>query len=209
MPIDLHEKLKGKWEDGTRPRDLYAEHVGKRPQSYLEQLISGLSSGNRRVENGCAELTSLLSEDEPALLYPHVELFVANLSSKEKVIRWEAVCTLGNLAAVDEAGVVSKQLPAISGFLTDESIVLKGHAVRALAKIAVAHPKTASKVFKALTGAADHFPGNKIGFVIEALGEIGAIEGFEKKVRKFVEPYLESEVNVVKKKAGRVLKKLG
>jgi len=208
MPIDLHEILDGKWEDGTRPKDLYAEHVSKRPRAYVKQLIAGLDAGNRRIENGCAELTSLLSEDKPELLYPFVDVFVTNLESKEKVIRWEAVCTLGNLASVDEQGVIPKQLPTLIGALTASSIVLQGHAGRALAKVAIAQPQTANRIFEALTGAADSFPGNKIGFVIEAVGELAAINGFENKIRAFVAPYLESDVNVVVKKAGRVLKKL-
>ena len=208
MALDLHQTLDGKWEDGTRPKDLYAAHVGKRPKTFVKQLISGLRAGNRRVENGCAELCSLLSADRPELLAPHVDLFVALLSSREKVVRWEAVCTLGNLAAVDRGGVTPRQVARLSDFLIDESIVLQGHAVRALTKIAVAHPQTAGRVFKALTGAADRFPGNRIGFVIEALGELAAVEGFDKKVKRFVEPYLASDVNVVAKKARRVLKKL-
>ena len=60
MRPKLHQTLAGKWEDGTRPKDLYAEHVSKRPKTYLKQLLAGLSAGERRVENGCAELCSLL-----------------------------------------------------------------------------------------------------------------------------------------------------
>ena len=88
-----------------------------------QRLERGRSSHRERLR----ELTSLLSEDKPELLYPHVDLFVANLKSKEKMICWEAVCTLGNLARVDKADVVSKQIKTMVGFLTDKSIVLQGH----------------------------------------------------------------------------------
>ncbi len=208
MTIDIHASLDGKWEDGTRPKDLFAEHIRKRPEKHVAAIVSGLGSGNRRVENGCAELASLLSEERPELLYPHVELFIAGLGSREKVIRWEAVCTLGNLAAVDDAKRVPPQIPILGGFLRDKSVVLQGHAVRALAKIALAHPAGADRIFRVLIGAVDAFPGNKVGFVIEAAERFLELGGFEDRVRRFVEPYVESDVAVVARKAGKVLRAL-
>ena len=169
MAVDIHACLADKWEDGTRPRDLFAQQVSKQPKKHIASIIAGLSSGSRRVENGCAELASLLSEERPELLFPHVDLFVDNLGSKKKVLRWEAVCTLGNLARIDDDERLAPQIPTMIGFLRNESIVLQGHSVRALAKIATAHPKKAGQIFKALVGAADAFPGNKVGFVIEVL----------------------------------------
>jgi hypothetical protein len=208
MTVDIHACLAGKWDDGTRPKDLFARHIRERPEKHVAAIIAGLSSGSRRVENGCAELASLLSEERPELLYPYVDLFVGNLGSKEKVLRWEAVCTLGNLARVDDDGRVPPQIPTMAGFLRDKSIVLQGHAVRALAKIAAAHHQNAGRIFEALVGAADAFPRNKVGFVIEAMEPFVALGGFEDRVCRFVEPFAESEVKVVARKAGKVLRSL-
>ena len=110
MTIDLHEILLGKWEDGTRPKDLYANHISKEPSKYLDSIIKGLTSDQKRIQSGCAELASLLSEEKPELLYPHIEMFVSNLDAKEPVLRWEAVCTIGNLVQIDDSGNVLKQL---------------------------------------------------------------------------------------------------
>ncbi len=209
MPLDLSEILAGKWEDGTRPKDLYAEQIAQRPGGYVKRILAGLCCGNRRVENGCAELASLLSEDRPELVAPYVEVFVANLDSQAKVLRWEAACTLGNLAGVDETGRVVAQVGKLIPLLREKSAVLQGHAVQALGKIALANPQAAGRVFKALTATPEAFPGNKIGFVIETLGGLAELPGFGKRVRGFVEPYLGSEVKVVAKKAARVLKRLG
>ncbi len=94
--LDLQKVLEGKWEDGTRPKDLFERHVSKDPARYVADIVGGLSSAERRVQNGCAELSSLVSGADPALLAPHVDLFIANLDAKEAVLRWEAACTLGN-----------------------------------------------------------------------------------------------------------------
>ena len=148
MMVILKTLLDGKWEDGTRPKDLYEQYVSKDPAAYIGQLIEGLGASRRKVQSGFAELASLLSEDAPALLYPHVGLFLGNLDAKARVLRWEAVCTLGNLAAVDEAGEIPVCLPVLFGLLKDPSIVLANHSVQALAKMAAAYPARAAEILE-------------------------------------------------------------
>jgi hypothetical protein len=99
---DIFELLNGKWDDGTRPKDIYELYISKNPEEYVEKIIEGLQSDTRKVQSGCAELASLLSEHNPELLYSHIDLFLKNLDAKAPVLRWEAVCTLGNLASVDK-----------------------------------------------------------------------------------------------------------
>jgi len=206
--IDLPEALSGEWDESTRPKGLFERHVSRAPASYVEPIIRGLGSANRRVQNGCAELASLLSEAEPRLLYPHVESFLANLDAREKVVRWEAVCTLGNLAAVDERGVVAGATRRIAAFLDEESIVLQGHAVRALTKIARAFPGSAADVLQRLVRAAPKFPGNRVGYLVEAMGAFGgpALRG---KAARFLAPHLESPISSVASKARRAMRQLG
>jgi hypothetical protein len=107
MATDLLRLLEGKWEAGTRPADLYARYVAKRPASYVEMILAGLASKHKRVQGGCAELASRLSADHPTVLYPHLELFLRSLEAKAPILRWEAACTLGNLAAVDDDGRIT------------------------------------------------------------------------------------------------------
>ena len=87
MPKDIHGLLAGKWENGTRPKDVYALYVSKTPEAYLDTIISGFQSPEARVRDGCTILASLLSEYRPALLYPFVDLFLNNLDSREPVTR--------------------------------------------------------------------------------------------------------------------------
>lgn len=207
MTINIHELLDGKWEDGTRPKDIYASYVSKRPSAYVAAIMEGLSAGSRRVQNGCAELASLLSEESPELLHPHLDVFVNGLAAKAKVIRWEAVCTVGNLARVDQ-NEIPKLVPSLIPLLRDESIVLQGHTVRALAKIATAHPKRARAIFRALTAVTDLFPGNKIGFLIEAMAAFSKDKSLRAEVKAFVTPFIASDIKVVAKKATRISKQL-
>ena len=209
MPkFDILKTLAGNWEDGTRPKDLFSLYIEPNPQEYLPEIIEGLGSDKRKVQSGCSELASILSEERPELVYPHIDLFIQNLDAKAPVLRWEAVCVLGNLARVDRKKKIPSHLASITGCLDNKSIVLQGHAVRALAKIAHAYTEHASSIFDELTKATKHFPGNKVGFIVEAMQYFLDNEDLRLQVKQFVEPYLDHEVKVVSKKAWRLHKKM-
>lgn len=207
--LDLLAVLAGPWGDGTRPKDLFKLHVSKRPERFVSDILAGLASKERRVQGGSAELASLVSEARPDLLYPHVDLFLENLTAKAPILRWEAVCTLGNLASVDEQNKIGPRIEGIISCLSHESIVLQGHAVRALGKLARAKPKLGPKALDALIGAQENFPGNRIGFVVETMPAFAANPKLRTKAREFVETWTTSEVKVVASKARKAMKALG
>lgn len=152
---------------------------------------------------------SLVSVGRPStLLYPFVDHFLDNLDTDEPVVRWEAVCTLGNLATVDKQHKISVAVPRITPNLRDKSIVLQGHSVRALAKIARANPEKGAEILNALIGAADAFPGNRVGFAVEAMEYFLEAKPLLPKVRAFVESHRRSDIHVVAAKARKLLKRM-
>jgi hypothetical protein len=206
---DILTILEEKWEAGTRPADLYERHITPRPEPYVDVLLEGLASKNKRVQAGCAELASRLSADRPELLYPHIDLFIRNLHAKQPILRWEAVCTIGNLATVDDEKLIPGQVDAMIELLFDRSIVLQGHAVRALAKVAARHTRLAPGILSALLGAASRFPGSRIGYIVEATETFAVHAALVPKIREFLAPYAESEHAPVARKARKVLKRIG
>jgi hypothetical protein len=205
---DILSILDGKWADGTRPKDLYDSYISKNPTEYLDMIVEGLNSSKRKVQSGCAELASLLSEDLPEILYPHLELFISNLEAKAPVLRWEAVCAIGNLASVDKKQVIPSLVDRIARFLEDRSIVLQGHSVRALTKISQVYPETAAKTLERLLASVQKFPGNRVGFIVEAMEAFADNPELVHEARNFVEPYTTSDIKSVAKKAKRALKKM-
>lgn len=179
----------------------------KKPKPHIAMLVTGLESKNKRIRNGCAELCSLLSAAYPELLYPYIDIFANLLQSKEPVMRWEAACTIGNLASSDSKKRVPLLIPVLTKLLRDKSIVLQGHAVKALAKVAVAYPKESGAIVDDLLKAAHQFPGNRIGYLIDAM-EFFKHASTRKKVMKFIIPLADSEIAAVAKKARRILKLL-
>ncbi len=206
--LDLVKSLAGKWDAGNRPKDLFEREVAKAPARFAPQIVEGLSAKSRRVQNGCAELASLLSAAEPELLAPHLDLFVKNLDAPEAVLRWEAACTLGNLAASDRTGKVRSIVPKLLELLEHESIVLQGHSAKALARIARAFPAAAPKILDGLVAAAPAFPGSRAGYLVEAMESFAGLRGVEAKARSFAEKHQQSEHGPVASKARRALRKL-
>lgn len=205
---DIHRILAGKWEDGTRPKDIFTLYISKDPSAYVDAIVAGLQSDITRVQSGCAEIASLVSEVSPDLLLPYLDLFLANLAAKEPVLRWEAVCTVGNMAKADKDRKVKSAISSMSAFLSDKSIVLQGHSVRALSKIAAAFPDEAGRIQKTLIASKDKFPGNRVGFIIDAMEVFKGRRETVSAAVEFVKPYTLSEISSVATKARRVLKKL-
>jgi hypothetical protein len=115
---------------------------------------------------------------------------------------------LGNLARVDKKKIVSSHIDRIALFLSDSSIVLQGHSVRPLSKIAEANPDEAPKILEELLQSKKYFPENRIGFMIEEMGHFLQYEDRKKVIRTFVEPYLESNIKSVSRKARKIHKKI-
>lgn len=206
--MNLLKVLEGPWGDGTRPKDVFQKYVSKAPSDYLQDIILGMQSEKRKAQSGCAIVASLVSESHPELLYPHIGIFEKNLKASEPVLRWEAVCTLGNLARVDTEGRVLRHIDTVSSLLTHESIVLQGHSVRALSKIALVFPDHAPQILRSLIGSRDAFPGNKCGFLVEAMESFARYPSLLPTARAFVEEHTQSTEKSVATKARRVLKKL-
>jgi hypothetical protein len=206
---NLHELLAGKWEEGTRPKDLYARLVKPKPDDHAAQIVTGLVSTDRKVRNGCAELASLLSADRPDLLYPSIDLFFERLDAREPVVRWEAACTLGNLTRVDRDQRIVPAVDKLILFLEDKSIVLQGHAAKALAKGAAAYPRQAPRILDALVASAERFPGSRVGYLVEAMATFLEIAGLGPRARAFAARHANSDIKSVSAKAKRVLRAAG
>ena len=200
--------LSGKWEDGTRPKDIYTEYISENRREYLPVIIDGLGHGDKRVQNGCSELASLIAIDEPKLIYPYLDLFIEKLDAKAPVQRWEAVNVIGLLAKVDTENSIPEYIPLIIPFLEEKSIVLANYAAQSLSMIAKEYPESAENIFDTLIAKSPLFTDNKIGFIIEYMTYFMGYESLRPRIRNFVEPYTRSEIGVVKRKARKTVKEL-
>lgn len=74
----------------------------KQDFALLPVLLKGVSSPKATVRYGCAKVLMDLSEECPEKLYPHMGAFTELLDSKYRILTWNAMAIIANLAKVDK-----------------------------------------------------------------------------------------------------------
>ena len=122
----------------------------KQDFSLLPTVLNGVSSSKAAIRYGCAKVLMDLSEEQPEKLYPYMDSFINLLDSKYRILTWNAMAIIANLAKVDG----NKKFDAIFGkyysFLNDVYMVTVANVVGNSAKIALAKPYLAQKITKEL-----------------------------------------------------------
>ena len=76
----------------------------------LPEFLEGLGAETAAVKYGCAKVLRIVSEREPAVLYPDIKRFIDLLESDNQIIKWNAILIIGNLAPVDSKGKITRIL---------------------------------------------------------------------------------------------------
>lgn len=112
----------------------------------LPALFEGISSPNPRVKYGCAKILSNISEEAPEKLYAQMDFFIELLDGHEKILKWNALDVLANLARIDAEKKFDRIFPKYYGFLRDEAMITVGHVIDNSGKIAKAKPYLARRI---------------------------------------------------------------
>jgi hypothetical protein len=114
--------------------------------SILPTIIDGVSSSKATVRYGCASVLMDLSRDHPERLYPYFGYFEKLLDSKYRILTWNALAILANLAKVDVDNRVDTIFLKYYSFLNDEYMVTVANVVGNSGKIALAKPYLAQRI---------------------------------------------------------------
>jgi len=112
----------------------------------LPVLLKGVSSPKATVRYGCAKVLMDLSEEYPEKLYPHMDDFVALLDSKYRILTWNAMAVIANLAKVDKEKKFDAVFDKYYSFLNNEYMVTVANAVGNSGKIALAKPYLINRI---------------------------------------------------------------
>jgi hypothetical protein len=145
MENELLKKLAAKTlaKDGLRRK---VEH----DFSLLPTLLTGLSSPKAAIRYGCAKILMDLSAEYPEKLYPYMDTFVALLDSKYRILTWNAMAIIANLAKVDKEQKFDAAFDRYYGFLNDEYMVTVANVVGNSGKIALAKPYLVPRITEKL-----------------------------------------------------------
>ena len=112
----------------------------------LPVLLKGISSPKATVRYGCAKVLMDLSEKYPEKLYPHMDAFIELLDSKYRILTWNAMAIIANLAKVDKDQKFDAIFDKYYGFLNNDYMVTVANVVGNSGKIALAKPHLLRKI---------------------------------------------------------------
>jgi hypothetical protein len=141
MESELLRKLGNK----SLTKDAVLQKVRENPDM-IPEVVGGVSSSKATIRYGCAKVLMNLSEERPERLYPYMESFIALLDSKYRILVWNAMAIIANLAEVDRDKKFDMIFGKYYGFLNDPYMVTVANIVGNSAKIALAKPYLVQKI---------------------------------------------------------------
>lgn len=103
-------------------------------------LLEGTHSPKAAVRYGCAKVLMDLSAEYPERLYAHMDSFIGLLASEYRILTWNALAIIANLARVDEKEKLDAALEKYYSFLNSDYMVTVANTVGNSGKIALAKP---------------------------------------------------------------------
>ena len=113
-------------------------------------LLEGAASPKATVRYACGSVLMDLSAKYPEKLYPYMDSFFALLDSKYRILRWNAIYAIANLASVDTNQKFEAAFDKYYSLLGSGYMVTVANLAVASGKIAVAKPHLANKIAKEL-----------------------------------------------------------
>lgn len=118
----------------------------KQDLGLLPQVLEGTSSSKATVRYGCAKILVNLSDECPKKLYSFMGSFIDLLDSKYRILTWNALAIIANLARVDENKKFDVIFDKYYGFLNDAYMVTVANVVGNSGKIALAKPHLIDRI---------------------------------------------------------------
>ena len=118
----------------------------RQDHSLLPAVLEGTSSSKAAIRYGCAKVLMDLSEEDPENLYPYMDFFTDLLDSKYRILTWNALTIIANLAEADKNGKLEAIFTRYFSFINDDYMVTVATVVGNSGKIALAKPHLTEKI---------------------------------------------------------------
>ena len=207
-PMDI--PLASLGQAASNPRQLARKALSN--PLLLEALERGLGSDQARVKYGCANALRFVSEEHPALLYSQFNFFRRMLDHRNKILQWEAVFVLSQLARVDTGDRFAKIFRKYFSPIRGPVMITAANVIQGGARIARAKPPLADRIsteIRKVGRASYQTPECRnvaIGHAILALQEIFPLLRHRQAVLQFVLRHLKNPRRATARKAERFLK---
>ena len=175
-------------------------------------IIEGLQANKARVKYGCAKALRLISEQRPDRLYPFFDRFVHLLDHENRILQWQAIFVLSQLARADADSKIDEMFDKYFSPFTGPVMITAANVIQGGARIAQAKPHMADRIAAEMlkVGRARYQTAEcrnvAIGHAIVALGDILPLLDNPAPVAAFVRRQIRNSRPATRKKAERFLK---
>ena len=123
------------------------DRVIKNP-GLLPEIFNGLDADKANIKYGCLKVLRLISDQQPALLYPQFDFFTELLGSEVTFFKWGAILIIANLAAVDSEHKFEKFFDEYFTSITDHVLITASNIIKSSARIVLAKPELTDRIAK-------------------------------------------------------------
>ena len=109
-------------------------------------LLEGITSTKATIRYTCARVLVDLSRIYPENLYKYINQFIELLKSDYRIIKWNAMAIIANLASVDKNKVLDYNFDKYFGLLHDGYMVTVANLASYSSKIGLAKPYLANAI---------------------------------------------------------------
>lgn len=168
----------------------------------IDEIVGNISSKNYKIAFDCAEVLTMISEEQPKLLHPYTESIFKHLKHKKANVRWEIAHSLA-LASHLNGDFIEGKLDEILEVITqDESIVVRDYTIDILVGYALIGEKEAKVVYPYLVKSLFVYNSRHAGHVLDGfINVVNKTDIFDKEILELIESFLNDKKKVVAKKA--------
>lgn len=175
----------------------------------LKEIAAGLLSKNGKLVADCAEVITLVAEENAKLASTYIEDLIPLLKHKESKARWEATHAFSLLVHLNPV-VIESILPDLEQIMEkDKSTIARDYATETISRYAGIDTDAAKKAMPYLKKILVQWEDKHASRVLEGMYKAYLVmPSLKKEVLRMALDYTDSPKGVVKKAANKIIKAL-
>jgi hypothetical protein len=185
----------------------------ERNHELIAQILAGVGAKRGGIRQGASKALRAISEEQPEMLYPYFDFFVALLGNENHILQWNATLTLANLARVDRDEKIESILDGYLDLISGPNMITAANAIRGAAIIARAKTHLLERIVTRIMRveraeyATPECRNVALGHALRALEELAGLLPDQRRVRLFAARQLGNPRPATSAKARNYLKR--
>ena len=207
--MSILDKLASKVGDRANAPNRMSAELCLADPSLLEEVVAAMETKDMRLLGDCAEVMTMVAEENPALVAPYAKAIKALLSHKNGRVRWEATHAMALIAGTTPKEI-APLLPSLAETIRhDASVIVRDYAVDMAGNYAGTGGRAAKDAYPILKEALTLWDGKHAARALSGLGNVaGKCPDLAGEIAGFAGGFAESPKASVRTAARRLLKKL-